>query len=276
MMLDAAPLYRSLERTRGSAEVELCRKDTGTALRRLFQTGSAKAFLPKVYDRAPEIVFLNTSGGLTGGDRMAHSLSLDAECHAVGTTQTAERAYAAQDGVAAMTVSLTLGGGASLDWLPQETILFNGSALRRTTTIDLARGARFLMVESVVLGRSAMGEQMSGFTFHDTRRIVRDGVPVLIDPLRIDAHALDRRHACLGRARAFATLILVDADAKCEDARTILRDIFPMDGIEAAASAFDGKCIARFASPDAQQLKQGLARALTALRGTPLPRVWQI
>jgi urease accessory protein len=207
---------------------------------------------------------------------MAHRLSLDAGCHAVGTTQTAERAYAVLDGVASMTVSLTLGAGASLDWLPQETILFNGSALRRETTVELARDARFLMVESVVLGRSAMGEQMSGFTFHDTRRILRDGAPVLIDPVRINAHALAGRRACLNRAQAFATLIMVDADVKCEDAQSLLRDIFPMEGIEAAASAFDGKCVARFASADAQRLKQGLVRVLTALRGAPLPRVWQI
>jgi urease accessory protein len=232
--------------------------------------------LPKVYDPTPEVVFLNTSGGLTGGDTMAHHLSLDAGCRAVATTQTAERAYAVSDGVAKMTVALRLGEDAKLDWLPQETIVFNGSALRRDTTVHLTRGARFLMAESVVLGRSATGEQMSGFTFHDTRRIFRDGMPLLIDPVRLDAHALDGRRACLGDARAFATLILIDGDAQCEAARAALRDTFPLNGVEAATTAYDGKCVARFASVDAQKLKQGLVRALTALRGAALPRVWQI
>lgn len=275
-MFDQVQPHIALERTQGRAAVELCKKNGATQLRRLWQSGSAKAFLPRIHGPVPEVVFLNTAGGLTGGDRMEHGLSLDAGCHAVATTQTAERAYASRDGFAGLEVDLVLGSGASLDWLPQETILFNRSALRRTTDVRLSGSARFMMAETVILGRHAMGEEMTAFEFRDRRRITRDGAPVLTDPQHLEAGALALRSACLGAARAFATVIMIDADDRCQALRDRLRAAFPLDGVEAAVSAWDGKCVARLAGADAQQLKQGLVHALAALRGTPLPRVWQI
>ena len=92
-----------LERMRGCAAVSL---RPGGALDRLAQSGAAKAFLPRAHGPHPEIVFLNTAGGLTGGDRLSYGLTLGADARAVGTTQTAERAYRAAGGVASLDVAL--------------------------------------------------------------------------------------------------------------------------------------------------------------------------
>lgn len=263
-----------MQRAHGRGEVALKSVAGRTRLGNLHQSGSAKAFLPVIHHDVPEVVFLNTSGGLTGGDRMRFALSLAEGTRATGTTQTAERAYASSGGVAQMEVDLSVGTGAHLDWLPQETILFDGSGLHRRTSVALQGDASVLMVETVVLGRAAMGETVKTVDFQDTRRITRDGTPVLIEPLSIQGATLASTGlATHGTQRAFATVALIRQGA--EDAVDALRRLLPED-MPAAASGWDGKCVVRLAAPDGWPLRKALAPILTHLRGAPLPRVWQL
>jgi len=271
-----APVPR-LQRVTGRAEVTLLAAPGRAArLDRLAQAGSAKAFLPRVHAAAPEVVFLNTAGGLTGGDRLAYALGLGPGARAVATTQTAERAYGSTGGRARLEVDLDIGAGAALDWLPQETILFDGSALDRRTRADLRAGARLLMTESLVLGRQAMGERVTRLELDDWREVRREGRPVLIEPLRLTDAALGDRPALLAGARALATVALVAPGA--EDATGAVRaaiDGLP-DGVVAAASGWDGKCVVRLRAVDGWPLRRALARLLSVLRGgAALPRVWQ-
>jgi urease accessory protein len=271
-MADGSAPAPILERTRGRAEVAL---GAGGRLTGLHQSGSAKAFLPRVHGAPPEVVFLNTAGGLTGGDRLSYALTLAPGAAAVATTQTAERAYASAGGRAQVDVTLTLGAGAVLDWLPQETILFDRSALSRRLVADLAEDARLLLAETVVLGRAAMGERLAEVWLHDWREVRRGGVPVLVDPLRLTAATLGGGPACLGGARAVATVALVapGAEDMLGPLRTVLAQV---EGVEAAASAWGGKCVLRMRAPDGQPLKRALASVLNTMRGAPLPRVWQM
>lgn len=275
-MLDGADPVTVMQRTRGRAAVTLAAAPDGARLTHLHQSGSAKAMLPRIHTPRPEVVFLNTAGGLTGGDRMSFALTLAPGASATATTQTAERAYASSGGVAELNIDMRVGAGGALDWLPQETILFEGSALSRRTMIALEGDARLLMLETVVLGRIAMGETLTSAFLHDSRSVTRDGRPVLMEPLRLTAETLRRDGASAGLrgARAIATLALVAPGA--EDALGPLRAAFPGDGVEAAASAWNGKCVARFMGSDAALLRRALVRAITTLRGGPLPRVWQI
>lgn len=260
-----------LQRAAGRAEVTLEHRRGATRIAGLHQSGSAKAFLPEMHGGTPEAVFLNTAGGLTGGDALRFALTLGPGTQAVGTTQTAERAYASAGGRARMDVALTLGDGASLDWLPQETILFDRSALARRTVADLGAGARLLMAETVVLGRAAMGEAVTRVQFSDWREVRRAGVPVLVEPLRITDATLRSGAAGLDGARAVATIALVGPGA--EDALARVRAVLPYG---AAASAWNGRLVVRLTGPDLAPVKQAVARVLMELRGADLPRVWQI
>ncbi|MEO1155014.1 MAG: urease accessory protein UreD [Pseudomonadota bacterium] len=265
----------SMQRTRGDAGVSLGVRDGQTVLRGLRQAGSAKAFLPRVDSPEPEVVFLNTAGGLTGGDKLSYSVSVSEGACATAATQTAERAYRAADDVAQMNVTLDVAAGAELHWLPQETILFDGSALKRETTVDLAADARFLMVETVVLGRAAMGEDVTKLNFTDRRIVRRAGVPVMVEPLRFDDATLNRNGpAALSGARAFTTIALFADDA--EDALGPVRAVLQGAEIPVAASAWDNKLVVRAMAPDAYPLRGLVARILTTLRGAPVPRVWQV
>jgi len=260
MTLLAAPLP-ALQRSQGTADVAL----SGGAVRRLFTRGSAKAVcLPG------EVVFLNTAGGLTGGDRLTYRLETDGPVTA--TTQTAERAYRANDGHARVTVDLSIDRG-RLDWLPQETILFDRSALARHTRIALSPRAEVLALEAVVLGRAAMGETVTTLAFEDRREITRAGRPVLLEPLRLTPEALTGP-ATLRGARAFASVALVARGA--EDALAAVRRVLDEPGVRGAASAFDGKLTARLTAADGWPLRRQIARLLAVLRPRPLPRVWQL
>ncbi|MEM9798275.1 MAG: urease accessory protein UreD [Pseudomonadota bacterium] len=248
-----------LQRVRGAAMVRLGRR----GLLDLRQQGSAKAMLPRTDAPHPEVVFLNTAGGVTSGDRLDYALTVDG--HATGTTQTAERAYRAPDAPGEVRITLDVTG--RLDWLPQETILFEGSALRRRTDVRLGNDAEFLGVETLVLGRAAHGEVVRRITLDDHRRITRGGRLLYEEHLALTSDIL-ADPACLGGARAMSTLVFLAPGAA--DALGPIRDALGTDG---HASAWDGRLVARLMAADAAPLRRALIRAIVALRGD-LPRVW--
>lgn len=263
-----------MQRSHGTAFASFRCLDARARLVDLAQAGSAKAILPRVTG-SPEVVFLNTSGGLTDGDALSYRLELGAGCKVTATTQTAERVYASRGAAARAAVQAQVGAGGHLDWLPQETILFESSHLARDTQIDLAADASCLLSETVILGRHAMGETLAEARLTDARTVRRDGRPVWAETVRIDGAVLaDASAALLGQARGFAVIALIAQGA--EDAVARLREALVLPGCEAAASGWDGKCIARIIARDGWPLKQQVALALAALRTGPLPRVWQM
>lgn len=265
-----------LQRSAGAARVKLVPGSGGVArLADLAQQGCAKAMLPRVHGPEPEVVFLNTAGGITGGDRLSYTLELEAGARATGATQTAERAYRsssdAEPGVVG--VNLSLGARTRLDWLPQETILFDASDLSRRTDVEMAGDATLLWAETLVFGRAAMGETLASFVLRDDRRIRRGGRLAVWEPLRLTPGDLVR-FSGLGGARAISTVVFLTQGA--ESALDPVRRLSPQ-GVEWAASAWDGKLVVRALASDAQPLKQALAQVLEVLRdGRALPRVWQI
>lgn len=207
-------LAPDLRRSEGMAVVALVQNAGKARIVRLRQSGSAKAILPKV-GNVPEVVFLNTSGGLTGGDTLSFALSLGPNVTAVATTQTAERVYRTGGGFAKVSVDLAVGKRGWLDWQPQETILFNASAIDRRTSIDLTEDAGCLALEVVVLGRLAIGEVVRQVMLRDTRLIRRDSVPVMLEPLMLNDAALQAGSAVLSGAKAFASLVMGGGHGGC-------------------------------------------------------------
>ncbi|NSX54390.1 urease accessory protein UreD [Parasulfitobacter algicola] len=264
-----------MQRTRGRASVGVALRGMQTRLQHLHQSGSAKAMLPNVYSSMPEVVFLNTAGGLTGGDNLEFSVTAGKGTSVIATTQTAERVYASASGVAQVDVTLKADAGAILHWLPQETILFDHGSLDRSTDVHLANDAQFLGVETIVLGRAAMGETVEKMHLLDRRRIFRAGQPIMIEPVKITSGTLQDRHNCatLASARAFTTIVFCAQGA--EDVLVGIREVLPDDSV-AAASAWDGKCVVRIMADDAFPLRHATARVLEKLRVAPLPRVWQM
>lgn len=264
-----------LERARGEARIAVRAVRGGHRLATLRQSGSAKVRLPRTREDEPlEAILLNTAGGVTGGDQLDYDVSLSDGANAVVTSQAAERAYRSSTGVGRIAARLDLAAGSRLDWLPQETILFEGCALSRRLDADLDGTATLLAAESVVLGRTAMGESLHRIVFSDTWRIRREGRLVFADNVRLDgdADAVMAGRATGGGATAFATVVCVapNAESQLDAARGALADL----PCESGASAWNGVLVARIVAAGGQPLRDSLVRLIEALRQCAMPRVW--
>jgi urease accessory protein len=264
-----------MQRARGAVRIAIRADGATTRLVENYQSGSAKTRFPKVEDSRPlEVVLVNTAGGVTGGDRLSYSVSAETRAQGVVATQAAERIYRRSDGVARMETVLSVASGASLDWLPQETILFDRSALTRRLVADVDADARLLAVEAIVLGRTAMGETARSVEVSDSWRIRRNGKLIFADGLRLngDAVAIMASGATGKGTAAIATLVLVapDAETKLDAARG---SIASPSG-EAGVSAWNGILVARLIASTGQALRADLMRLIETLRGGTMPRVW--
>ncbi|WP_235919307.1 urease accessory protein UreD [Aureimonas psammosilenae] len=244
-----------------------------TRLKRLHQAGCLKLRFPRLPDGRLEGVLINTSGGLTGGDRIEQSFEAADGAALTVTTQAAERIYRASSGDARVATSLRVGEGGHLAFLPQETILFDGGRLRRNLDIELAPGAGLLISESVILGRALMGEVVREGLFRDSWRVRRNGRLVFAEEARIEGsvEALASRRAALGEMRAFATILatIPEGGADLEAARDLVGDT-------GGASVVDGFLVVRLAAPSGFTLRKRLMPLLAALAKGPLPRVWSL
>lgn len=271
-----------MQRARGLARISFRRDGAGVSrLDDLYQEGAAKLRLPKSYDGGgPTAVFINSAGGLTGGDQITFEAEWRAGAEATVTSQAAERVYRRAQGVAEVVNRLTIAPEARAFWLPQETILFDRAGLRRRLDIDIAASAQLMAVEAVVLGRTAMGEEVRSVELADDWRIRRDGRLVYADALRLDgdARAILAGPATGAGARAFATVMLVAADAESQlgGIRALLAARLEGVAAEAAASAFDGLLSIRCLAQDGRALRAIVEPAIATLTGRALPRAWSI
>lgn len=229
----------------------------------------------------PTAVVITTSGGLAGGDRIRLEVAADAGAVAAVTSQAAEKVYRSLGPDARVDAVLTAGAGAWLEWLPQETILFDGARLARSTALAVEAGGQLLAVESIVFGRIARGEAFTRGRLAEDWRITIGGRLAWADALRLDEPLAPVFAAAAGLAgaRALATLVLVGADAPA--ARDLVRAVaesFP--SVRIGATAIGSIAIARFLGSDPQVLRTALAAAVGALRasaaGLPnrAPRIW--
>lgn len=243
---------------------------------RVHEDGSLRVRFPNAAPEALEAVIVNTGGGMTGGDRFAIEIGLEAGASLIAGGAAAEKIYRSNGPDAEMAVELRLAAGAQLSWLPQETILFDNARLTRRIDVDLAPNATLLMAEAVVFGRSAMGEAMNHGAFTDRWRVRRDGRLVFADTARLDGAIA----AKLGEAAvaaggiAIATVLIAPAGAdKLAQSLEQLRAVGETFTGEVGISAWNGIAVARLCAKDGAVLRGDLIAVLAAL-GAPVPRLW--
>lgn len=259
----------------GQALVSSKARDGRSVLSDFRTSGCLKTLFPHGGGDRLTGVFLNIAGGITGGDRLRFTAEAGAGSHLGLTTQAAERIYRAQPGeVGHVENHLTVAPGARLDWLPQETILFDHGALDRSLSIEMAQDSRLLAVESLILGRSAMGETLNATYLHDRIRIRLGGDLVFADTLRLSTEMLRDLPgaAMLNGAGAMASIVFVAPEAEAHLPR--LRSLMPDTG--GVSLIRPGLLFARLLAQDSFLLRQSLIPVLTHLNGTNLPRTWMI
>ena len=260
------------------AGVLSCRLDgRSTVPQDIFQQGSLKFRFPSVGPDAPlEAVIVNLGGGLTGGDELTFSATVRPEAQAVLTTQACEKIYRSLGTPAIVKATLDVGDKGQLEWLGQPTIVFDGGRLRRKTDVTLSASAVFLGIEAFIFGREAMGESVCHGDLNDCWEIRRDGILVHTDTFAVKDNVSETlgHPAALGANRAMATLRYVAADA--EQRLDELRDLLKAFPGVAAASAWNGMLIARFAARDGYDLTKGIHHVLGGFRRSRMPAVWSI
>ena len=271
------------QRVAGRGRLFCGRAGGRTRLQRLYQDGSAKIRMPAVQSDPLEAVLINTAGGLTGGDRLGWEVDVGEGASASITTQACEKVYRAASDRAETRVSLRVGPGGRLAWLPQETIVFDRAAFARTLDVELAGSAEALLLEATLFGRLAMGERTTAGSFHDRWRVRQDGALIHAEDFRIgpDIAARLARPAVAGGALAVATLLLVSprAESLLEPARAIVGD--PVISGGGGASFWNvgrsGKLLARLCAGDGYQLRKRLVPLVELLNGRAgLPKLWSL
>lgn len=273
-MLQTAP--HGPPRTVGEGRVSVRADANGRSmLGQLRQSGALKLIFPAVHRADAEAVIVNTAGGVTGGDRLRVQAQVQTGAELTLTTQAAERIYRALPGeVGRVSTVLDVAPGARVNWLPQETILFDQAALHRRLRIDLAADAVALMVEPLVFGRAAMGEVIRTVHLRDQVRILRDGVPVYADGIRLDGDLADvlARPAIAAGAGAVATVVLAAPDAQAHLAA--VRALLPETA--GASLLAPDVLVARLLAVDSFVLRQSLIPLLMQLNAAKLPLSWRL
>jgi urease accessory protein len=279
---------QTVPRVHGIAEIGFVAQDGASRLAHLYQRDPLRVLFPAPErGEPPAAVLVTTSGGLVGGDWLSVKIDLASGAAAHVTASAAEKVYRSTGATIEIAQSVSLGENARLEYLPPETILFDGARLRRRTALHFAAGAGFLGGGILVFGRRARGEGFTRGLLHETWEITRNGGLAWGDALLVDGDvaAIMADPACFAGAAACATLILVppagDSRSFVDNARGVQQQS-SAPGLRAGVTAVNGILIARWLADDAAALRRAYADLACHLRaaamGLParLPRLWHV
>jgi urease accessory protein len=223
---------------------------------------------------ACHVIVVHPPGGVVGGDRLDIALDVPAGCHVLATSPGAAKWYRANGRTSHQDVRLAAGAGSAIEWLPQETILYDDADVRFDHEVDLAPGAVYIGTEVLCFGRRASGERFTRGRIGQRTRIRIAGRPVwweqgsatpatLASPLGLHGHAV-----C-------ATLIAVGKPVPAS-LQQVLRDLDPGLAVSQVKQVF----VARWLGDDGERARAALTGAWQALRPHLLdrpavvPRIW--
>jgi urease accessory protein len=257
-------------RSAGRIVLSVAAEQGVTRRREVYEDGPLRVRFPHAPGRALEAVTVNTAGGIAGGDRHDIDIAVGDRAALGVTTAAAEKIYRALGPGSDIAVKLSVGAGARLAWLPQETILFDRARLDRRIDVELAPDATLMMAEAIVFGRSAMGEAVDQGAFTDRWRVRMGGELVFAETVRLSGSIAQRlaEPAVAGGGVAIATVLAVpgnQAMVECVRAQTFCGEV--------GASAWNGLAVARLCAKDGASLRRDLAAVIAAFGGT-LPRLW--
>jgi urease accessory protein len=234
------------------------------------------------------VYVLHPPGGIVGGDDLRIDVDVAAGARALVTTPAATKAYRTAGPAAALENRLRVEAGGVLEWLPQETILYDGCDVTLSTRVDLAPGAAFLGLDLVCFGLPARGEAFASGRCKQAFELWRDGAPLSVERGRFDGGG-PVPSAAWGLAGAPVMGTLLAAPAATVDVASLITalrataDALPPDGgdLGSVTTLAGGAVIAcRYVGPSVERassfLRAAWELARPALLGRPAtpPRIW--
>ncbi|HKO47946.1 MAG TPA: urease accessory protein UreD [Polyangiaceae bacterium] len=238
-----------------------------------------RAFYPESKEVA-HVYLLHPPGGIVAGDRLTVRVDLAPGARALLTTPAATKFYRSEGRVAAQTQLFRVSGGASLEWLPQETIVFGSAQVQTKTRVELEPGASFCGWDVVCLGRAASGDHFASGRLQQAFEIWQAQRPLWIERSEFDANEPVRNAPWgLGGRRVFGTLVCTGQNAAAVAAARAAvdtddaRELFAVSQLRAAI-------VCRYLGSSTERARQVFTQAWAALRplvlGRPAspPRIW--
>ncbi|HEX6828361.1 MAG TPA: urease accessory protein UreD [Burkholderiales bacterium] len=224
-------------------------------------------------------ILLHPPAGICGGDRLEIAIEAEAGAHALLTTPGAGKWYRSAGPEAAQALDFRLGARAALEWLPQESIVFDGARARMAARVDLGPEARFLGWEIVCLGRRGSGERFTRGWLGLGTRILQEGEPLWFEQGLIEGGSpLLEAPAVLGGASVFGTFVA--AGAEIEDSLlSACRAPAPAQG-QGAVTRLPRLLVARYVGDEAEAARGYFCELWSLLRPALLgraaarPRIW--
>jgi len=238
-----------------------------------------RAFYPESNDLA-HVYLLHPPGGVVAGDQLTVRVNVAPGARALVTTPAATKFYRSEGRVAQQTQSFQVHAGASLEWLPQETIVYGSAQVSTKTRVELEPGATFCGWDMVCLGRAASGDHFASGRLQQAFEIWQGERPLWIERSEFDANE-PVRHAPWGLAghRVFGTFVCTGQNAAgVAAARAAVdtddsRELFAVSQMRAAI-------VCRYLGSSTERARHVFAQAWAALRpfvvGRPAspPRIW--
>ncbi|MEH2273128.1 MAG: urease accessory protein UreD [Nostoc sp.] len=226
-------------------------------------------------------VILHTAGGMVGGDRLSSNIHLEPQAQALITTATASKIYRSNGLQARQTIQMQVDAGACLEWLPQETILFNDAIYRQDLRVELATGGSWLGWEITRFGRTARGEKFLQGEWRSHTEIWQQGVPLWIDRQYLPGSE-DIFHSPHGLAGKpiVGSLVWVSGAVSAEIVEKT-RNLWDGEG-EAGVTKLQHGLLCRYRGSSTSEVRNWfidvwqLLRVSFLNRGNCIPRVWQV
>jgi urease accessory protein len=167
----------------GSLDLVYAKRDGATEITHSFAKAPLKVQRP-FYPEGKKVchsIILHTAGGIVGGDRLSQKIQLEPDTQSLITTSAAGKVYRSNGQQARQTVEIKIDRGACLEYLPQETIVFEGAVYRQDLRVELAPEASWLGWEINRFGRSARGEKFYTGDWRSYTEVWQQGKPLWID-----------------------------------------------------------------------------------------------
>ncbi|MBN8982680.1 MAG: urease accessory protein UreD [Rhizobiales bacterium] len=260
-------------RARGAVAFDVHVQDGMTRRRELHESGSLRVRFPSPEQQGLSAVFINTAGGVAGGDIFNIDIATGEGARLTATTAAAEKIYRSHGPDSQINVTLKADANSHISWLPQETILFDQVCAVRRFDIDLHETATLLLSEIVVFGRTAMNETVARGSFTDRWRLRRGGKLIFADTVKLDgdfAGKLASRAVANGGV-AIGTALVVPGDESLVEK---IRDVSSNFSSEFGISAWNGFALVRLCGSDAARLRADMIAVLACISPAGLPRLW--
>jgi len=255
-------------------QLRFVRRDEVTRLGAWRHFGPLLVQRPFYPEGAPcHVYVLHPPGGIVAGDRLELDIGLEPGSHALLTMPGASKFYRSIGPTARLAQRFRLAADSTLEWLPQDSILFSGARVSLDSRFTLEPGARLLAWETLCLGRPVMGERFDQGALDSRLHIELPGEVGLHERLRLEGGRLDK----LGGHPLLATFCAAPADqAVLEQVRLLLDELVNPAG----ATLLGSLLVIRVLDHDNQHLQRTLQRLWHVLRpailGLPAcpPRIW--